>query len=69
MAGNWIYDREFVPASDGNISVRLDAHRILATPTGFCKGMMAPEDLVITDLLGRTLEGHQNHLPNWLCIC
>jgi L-fuculose-phosphate aldolase len=61
-AGNWLYERGFIPACDGNLSVRLDDQRILATPKGFCKGMMAPEDLVITDLLGRTLEGR--HEPS-----
>jgi L-fuculose-phosphate aldolase len=56
-AGNWLYDRGFIPACDGNISVRLDPERILATPKGFCKGMMAPDDLVVTDLDGRKLKG------------
>jgi L-fuculose-phosphate aldolase len=60
--GNWLYERGFIPACDGNISVRLDSGRILATPKGFCKGMMAPADLVITDLDGRRLQG--NHEPS-----
>ncbi len=57
-AGNWLYERGFIPACDGNITVRLDSNRILATPRGFCKGMMAPDDLVITDLDGRKLSGN-----------
>jgi L-fuculose-phosphate aldolase len=61
-AGNWLYERGFIPACDGNITVRLDSLRILATPRGFCKGMMAPEDLVITDLDGRKLAG--KHEPS-----
>jgi len=61
-AGNWLYERGFIPACDGNLSVRLDAERILATPKGFCKGMMAPDDLVITDVEGRKLHG--NHEPS-----
>jgi L-fuculose-phosphate aldolase len=61
-AGNWLYERGFIPACDGNLSVRLDTRRILATPKGFCKGMMAPEDLVITDVDGQKLEG--NHEPS-----
>jgi L-fuculose-phosphate aldolase len=61
-AGNWLYERGFIPACDGNLSVRLDTNRILATPKGFCKGMMSPEDLVITDVEGQRIEG--NHEPS-----
>jgi L-fuculose-phosphate aldolase len=46
-----------VAANDGNISVRLGADRILATPTGVSKGMMEPEDLIICDLDGTKIEG------------
>ena len=47
----------FVAATDGNISVRLDSERILTTPTAFSKGMMTPDDLVITDMQGKRLSG------------
>jgi len=33
-------------------SVRLDADRILVTPSGACKGDLAPQDLLIVDLGG-----------------
>jgi L-fuculose-phosphate aldolase len=55
--GRWIHDRGFVASTDGNISVRLGADRILTTPTCISKGMMTPEDLVITDLNGRCVCG------------
>jgi L-fuculose-phosphate aldolase len=45
---------------DGNASVRLTADRILTSPTCMSKGMMIPEDLVITDLEGRKVSGHRN---------
>ena len=61
-AGNWLYERGFIPACDGNITIRLDAGRILATPRGFCKGMMNPDDLVITDRDGRKISG--KHEPS-----
>src|ERR1700686_2984741 len=57
VAGHWLFERGFAPATDGNISVRLDAERILATPTGVRKGAMAPENMVIADLQGRKLSG------------
>lgn len=56
-AGRWIHTRHFAPATDGNISVRLEASRVLTTPTCVSKGMMTPEDLVITDMQGHTVSG------------
>jgi len=57
LTGRWLYDRGYIVACEGNLSVRLDDGRILTTPTGMNKGMLAPEDLVITDLDGRHLVG------------
>jgi L-fuculose-phosphate aldolase len=57
--GRWIHARAFVASTDGNISVRLDSRRVLTSPTGISKGMMSPDDLVITDLLGRKLSGRR----------
>jgi L-fuculose-phosphate aldolase len=37
--GEMLYQRGYVAAMDGNLSVRLDENRILATPTAMCKGM------------------------------
>jgi L-fuculose-phosphate aldolase len=54
-AGRWLHARHFVPATDGNLSVRLDSSRILTSPTGISKGMMTPDDLVITDMTGKRL--------------
>src|SRR5215510_4185678 len=55
-----MYEREYVAATDGNLSVRLEDGSILATPTGLCKGMMSPEDLVIVDLEGQRKAGDRN---------
>jgi L-fuculose-phosphate aldolase len=55
--GRWMYRQGFVVASEGNLSVRLDADRILVTPSGACKGRLLPDDLVITDLEGIVLAG------------
>ncbi len=47
-----LYERGFLAATDGNISVRLNEDLILCTPTSLSKGMMEPEDLVIVDQRG-----------------
>jgi L-fuculose-phosphate aldolase len=59
LFGRMLHDRGYVAAMDGNLSVRLDEDRILATPTAMCKGMMRPSDLVIVDLDGRCIQGRQ----------
>ncbi|HZP32849.1 MAG TPA: class II aldolase/adducin family protein [Candidatus Acidoferrales bacterium] len=56
-AGRWLHERHFAPATDGNISVRLNGSAILTTPTCLSKGMMTAEDLVVTDMQGRPLCG------------
>jgi L-fuculose-phosphate aldolase len=55
--GRWMYERGHIVACEGNLSIRLDANRILTTPTCMNKGMMSPEDLVIMDMDGRHLQG------------
>lgn len=59
-AGRWLHERDFVVATDGNISVRLDSRRILTSPTGINKGSMVDEDIVIVDLEGHRLSGRRN---------
>src|SRR3954463_7996308 len=58
--GKLVHQQSFVSACDGNLSVRLDSHRILATPTGVSKGMMQASDMVIVDLHGKRLEGDRD---------
>ena len=41
--GRLMYARNFVAASDGNISVRLENGHYLCTPSGVSKGFMSPE--------------------------
>lgn len=52
-----MYERGYIAALDGNVSVRLSDRRVLATPAGAAKGSLDPEDLVVTDLDGRALGG------------
>ncbi len=51
-----IYDKGFVAANDGNVSLRLE-DKILVTPTGKSKGFLKPEDLVLVDLKGKKIKG------------
>jgi len=58
--GRMLHAQGFVAATDGNLSVRLEGERVLITPTGFSKGKMHPEDMVIVDLRGKKLSGSYN---------
>jgi L-fuculose-phosphate aldolase len=53
----WMYRLGFAPGTSGNLSVRLDAERILATPTGCSKYLLRPVDMVVVDLNGKLLDG------------
>ena len=55
--GRLMFQKSWIAANDGNITVRLDRERILATPTGMSKGMMQPDDMVILDLRGSKISG------------
>jgi L-fuculose-phosphate aldolase len=55
--GRWMYEREYIVACEGNVSVRLADGRILSTPTCMNKGCLEPKDLVIVDADGRHVEG------------
>ncbi len=57
--GRLIYQKGWVAANDGNISVRLDPERVLCTPTGVSKGMMHPDDLIVCDMKGNKLLGQK----------
>lgn len=53
--GRLLYERSYVVSSDGNVSVRLDDGRIVATPTMMCKGRMTEDSLALTDAAGKPL--------------
>jgi L-fuculose-phosphate aldolase len=55
--GRRAYGRQLVDGTAGNFSCRLDAGRILCTPTMICKGLLNPDDLCVIDLEGRQLAG------------
>jgi L-fuculose-phosphate aldolase len=56
-AGRALRELGFIPAAAGNLSVRLDDGRILATPSGVPKGGMQPADLVLLREDGRPAGG------------
>jgi L-fuculose-phosphate aldolase len=57
--GRLVYQKGWVAANDGNISIRLDDDRVLCTPTGISKGMMHGDDLIICDRKGAKIAGRR----------
>jgi len=57
--GQLIWQKGWIAANDGNITVRMDEDRVLATPTGVSKGMMHPDDLIVCDMNGKKLQGRK----------
>src|SRR5918997_636361 len=53
--GELMYQRGYVVSSDGNLSVRLEDNRVVATPTQTSKGRMDEDSLAVTDLAGKPL--------------
>lgn len=52
-----IWLKGYVAAADGNVSSRLGEDRIIITPSGFSKGELKEEDLIITDMKGNKILG------------
>lgn len=53
-----VYNKGFVTAYDGNLSIRIDQSKILITPSGKCKGELSEDDLLEIDYSGSLLSGN-----------
>lgn len=58
--GKLLYDRGYVAANDGNLSMKVEPDRLLVTPSGVSKGRLTPDMLLLTDLEGNVLEGNRH---------
>ena len=59
-AGRRLYARGYVASNDGNISARLDDHRLITTPKSVSKGFMTPDMMVIVDYDGNKVGGDRD---------
>ena len=62
--GRRMYNRNMVAANDGNISVKLNEHEFLCTPTGVSKGFMTPEYICKVDENCNILEANGKYRPS-----
>ncbi len=62
--GKRIYNRNMVAANDGNISVKLNDHEFLCTPTGVSKGFMTPEYICKVNEKGEVIQANAGFRPS-----
>lgn len=55
--GQRMYDKDFVAANDGNISIKIGKDTIICTPTGVSKGFMTPDMLIKMNMKGEVISG------------
>jgi len=63
-----LYQKNLIAATDGNVSVRWGPEHLITTPSGIPKGLIKPQDLVVTDLAGNVAPAavapHNGHKPS-----
>jgi L-fuculose-phosphate aldolase len=57
--GRLIWERGYVAASDGNLSVRLSPDRLLVTASGVSKGFLGNDDLLVIRLDGKPVSSYR----------
>ena len=57
--GRLMWERGYVAATDGNLSVRMGANRLLVTASGVSKGFLSDEDLIIIGLDGEPVSSYR----------
>lgn len=63
--GKRMFQRGYVAANDGNISVRTGDRRMIITPTGVSKGYMVPAEMAILDFDGCLVDGPKRASSEW----
>ena len=64
LAGKHFYQKDFLPGTSGNISVRVNESSFLITPSGLNKGSMEPKDVLLVDMDGNKLEPSASGKPS-----
>ena len=56
--GRRLYNKGFIAGTDGNLSVKLGKNKILITPSGYSKGFLYPEEMIVVDTAGKRISGY-----------
>ncbi len=57
--GRLMWERGYVASTDGNLSARLGADRLLTTPSGLSKGFLSADSLVVVTLDGKPVSSYR----------
>ncbi len=68
-AGQFFHQRGWVPATGGNFSYRLDSKRLAVTASGWHKGELKSESLMVVDLQGQAEEPQRKSSAETLLHC
>jgi L-fuculose-phosphate aldolase len=63
-----MYERGFIVAGDGNVSVRVGERAMLVTPSGARKGFMSPDQMVLCDLDGTPRRGERGRASSEIAM-
>jgi methylthioribulose-1-phosphate dehydratase len=66
QAGRDLHARGWVPATSGNFSARLSGGRVAVTVSGKHKGALTPDDIMVVDGEGKSLDGKKPSAETWL---
>lgn len=62
--GKRLWMRGYIAANDGNISIRINEHEILTTPTGVSKGFMTQDMIIRMTLDGKVISSSSKYRPS-----
>jgi L-fuculose-phosphate aldolase len=62
--GHKLWDKGFVAANDGNISIRLNDGEVLTTPTGISKKFLTTDMIIKVDLDGNPIVSNTEYRPS-----
>lgn len=62
--GKRLWQRGYIAANDGNITVRISENEIMTTPTGVSKGFMTPDMIIKMDMDGKILTPSNKFKPS-----
>ena len=57
--GRLMWERGYVAATDGNLSARLGGDRLLVTASGYSKGFLSADELLVIDLEGEPVASYR----------
>ena len=62
--GERLWQRGYIAANDGNISIRINDNEVLTTPTGVSKGFMTQDMIIKINMDGKVIASNSKYKPS-----